>query len=63
MTLTVETTETDLDALREALDRARRSAKFVTVPRQAFAHLLLDHGRLYGAVGGRVTITHAQASP
>lgn len=50
MQITIETTQDEAEALYRLLAATRRTAKTLTIPRQAFAHLLMDHGRLLAAV-------------
>jgi hypothetical protein len=46
MKILTGTTQQDAEALYAALDATRPSSRHITVPRQAFAHLLTDHGML-----------------
>jgi hypothetical protein len=45
--ITLHTTDSDLDALVEALDASRKTSDFVKVPRQAFANLVCDAGVIW----------------
>ena len=68
MQITIETTQDEAEALYRLLAATRRTAKTLTIPRQAFAHLLIDHGRLLAAVrpeaaGTRVRAAAARAAP
>lgn len=43
---TYHLTQEELEALHEALDRARSNTTRVKVSREALAHILMDHARL-----------------
>lgn len=62
MTLTLATSDDQARRAYELLDRARKRAKTVVVPRALFAGLVIDHGRLLAAAQPRVTILRAAPS-
>jgi hypothetical protein len=44
------TTDKDFDMLHQAVDKFRKNAKEVKVPRQALLNLLMDHANMYGSL-------------
>jgi len=42
------TDDEQFDTLHAAVDKARKNAKEVKVPRQALLNLLMDHANMYG---------------
>jgi hypothetical protein len=54
--ISLATTQADYEELALALAKSRRRAAAITVPRAAFAHLVIDHSRLLEAASSRVTV-------
>ena len=46
----VYTSDTDFDALHQAVDKARKNAKEVKVTRQALMNMLMDHANFIGKI-------------
>ena len=46
----LHTTDESFDTLHQAVDKARKNAKDVKVPRQALIGLLMDHSKLINKV-------------
>tara|TARA_A100001391_G_scaffold81825_1_gene53385 strand:+ start:250 stop:435 length:186 start_codon:yes stop_codon:yes gene_type:complete len=44
----IYTSDTDFDALHQAVDKARKNAKEVKVTRQALMNMLMDHANFIG---------------
>lgn len=63
MKINISTTQAEAEALYRALDAGRRAAKTIVLPRQAFAHLLTDHGILCRALanGGHTVAVREEA--
>lgn len=54
--LTLQTTDSELHALRHAVNEARRSSTTVKVSREALRHLLNDHHSLYDVARKRAAV-------
>lgn len=61
MHIVSETTQPEYRELAEILAKARKKARNITVPRSAFAHLFIDHGRLLEGAQSRGHIVVVRA--
>jgi hypothetical protein len=58
----IETSPDEYHDLATILGRTRKGSATVTVPREAFAHLLIDHSRLCGELRVRIAAPEAEAA-